>query len=259
MGEMLYNFTINSTTTDGNQLNYLNGINALEELWNNKITDGPLLTLDNTAGKSDFSRVNNKTGKDGDGDYYDSSKLMYPYSNISIPAYKIIMNPSLFEPMKEEKSFPPIPELIRQNGPATIVHWTDGTKTTVKMCKEDKEANAENNIYTAFCIAFAKKCFGTNSMLHRIVDYCDEENVLERKAKLEKEAKERAARIAEKRRMRRIKKKAKQISELGDAYVYLAKKDLGSIASSMKSKGSSDDEIAKEIDALVKEILGGKK
>ena len=58
----------------------------------------------------------------------------------------------------------PIPTKIIYNGPATIVFWADGTKTIVKKSKKEKD-----NKYNAFCAALAKKIYGTNSNVNRIV------------------------------------------------------------------------------------------
>lgn len=56
------------------------------------------------------------------------------------------------------------PKRIIFNGPATIVFWKDGTKTVVK-CADMEQYNR----YNAFCAALAKKIFGTNSKVNRIV------------------------------------------------------------------------------------------
>lgn len=55
-------------------------------------------------------------------------------------------------------------ERIVRNGPATIVFWSDGTKTIVK-----KSADAPDDMYYAFTAAFAKKCFGSNSQIRKII------------------------------------------------------------------------------------------
>lgn len=49
----------------------------------------------------------------------------------------------------------------------TTVKWNDGTYTTVKVCQEDM---AVSSPYMAFCAALAKKMYGTNSKVHRMVD-----------------------------------------------------------------------------------------
>lgn len=62
------------------------------------------------------------------------------------------IDPSLFEPK----------DIIR-NGPATIVFWKDGTKTVVKL----KEGTPDDQ-YSAFCIALAKKIFGSGNRVNKI-------------------------------------------------------------------------------------------
>ena len=56
------------------------------------------------------------------------------------------------------------PKQIIYNNPATIVFWKDGTKTVVKKAKGEKY-----NEYNAFCAALAKKIFGNNSKLTKVV------------------------------------------------------------------------------------------
>lgn len=56
------------------------------------------------------------------------------------------------------------PEKIIYNDPATVVFWEDGTKTVVKRAKGEKF-----NKYNAFCAALAKKTYGNNSVVNRIV------------------------------------------------------------------------------------------
>ena len=56
------------------------------------------------------------------------------------------------------------PKRIIRNGIATIVFWNDGTKTIVK-CAEDDEPDD----YMAFCAAYCKKVFGSNSSLKRVI------------------------------------------------------------------------------------------
>ena len=54
---------------------------------------------------------------------------------------------------------------IIHNGPCTIVFWMDSTKTVVKL----KEGDTYDP-YAAFCIAVAKKLYGNNSKISKIVD-----------------------------------------------------------------------------------------
>lgn len=63
--------------------------------------------------------------------------------------------------------FAPRPKKIIYNESkgVTVVMWDDGTKTIVK-CSE----NNQRDLYNAYCAAFAKKCYGTNSALKREID-----------------------------------------------------------------------------------------
>lgn len=51
------------------------------------------------------------------------------------------------------------------SGPKTIVLWSDGTKTIVSMSKNEAKFDPE----AAFCAAYTKKMFGTNSKIKRII------------------------------------------------------------------------------------------
>lgn len=51
------------------------------------------------------------------------------------------------------------------NGPKTIVLWSDGTKTIVSMSKDEAKFDPE----AAFCAAYTKKMFGTNSKIKRVI------------------------------------------------------------------------------------------
>lgn len=58
---------------------------------------------------------------------------------------------------------PKVKKIIK-NGPATIVFWIDNTKTVVK-----RKEGAEDDIYVAFCAALAKKMYGTNSKVNKML------------------------------------------------------------------------------------------
>lgn len=72
------------------------------------------------------------------------------------------------------KSLVPNPTKIIYNPPATIVFWTDGTKTVVKCCEED-----EYNEYYGFLCALGKKIFGTNRHLKKMIDEKAERHYIE--------------------------------------------------------------------------------
>ena len=56
------------------------------------------------------------------------------------------------------------PERILKNGNVTVVFWGDGTKTIVKP-----EPGATLDDYTAFTAALAKRMFGSNSKLKKVI------------------------------------------------------------------------------------------
>lgn len=82
---------------------------------------------------------------------------------IVIPSYKL---PSLVELMFASKHSDGCyyPERILKSGNATIVFWGDGTKTVVKL----PEGNTPDD-YAAFTAALAKKVFGTNTQVKKII------------------------------------------------------------------------------------------
>ena len=57
------------------------------------------------------------------------------------------------------------PKKIIRSGDRTIVFWADGSKTIVKRDPEDAD-----NLHTAFCAALAKKIFGSNTAVKKIID-----------------------------------------------------------------------------------------
>jgi len=56
------------------------------------------------------------------------------------------------------------PKRILKSGLATIVFWEDGTKTIVK-----RAADEPDNEYTAFTAALAKRVFGSNNAIKKII------------------------------------------------------------------------------------------
>ena len=63
-------------------------------------------------------------------------------------------------------------EYIIFNDPATIVFWSDGTKTVVKAMKGEKFEK-----YAGFAMACMKKMFGSTSRAKAIMADCDEDNL----------------------------------------------------------------------------------
>ena len=91
------------------------------------------------------------------------------------------------------------------SNPATIVFWSDGSKTVVK-CMDNEEFNP----YYGFVCAFAKKLFGTNSAINRIIkEKSDSQTIKSEPIKKDNEPKE--TRIMDKpKRNRRLKRNAKK-------------------------------------------------
>lgn len=70
------------------------------------------------------------------------------------------------------------PDRILKNGDVTIVFWKDGTKTIVKP-----EPGATLDDYTAFTAALAKRMFGSNSKLKKVIKTHTEYQVKKGKCK----------------------------------------------------------------------------
>ena len=81
--------------------------------------------------------------------------------------YTIECGRSILDVLDFSHNFTPRPKKIMYNESkgATVVLWEDGTKTIVK-CSE----NNQRDLYNAYCAAFAKKCYGTNSALKREIN-----------------------------------------------------------------------------------------
>jgi len=68
------------------------------------------------------------------------------------------------------KPRPICPVTIEKHGTDTSVLWNDGTVTTVSLCEGDKE-----DPYAAFCAAYTKKMFGSNSFIKRCIENANAE------------------------------------------------------------------------------------
>lgn len=66
------------------------------------------------------------------------------------------------------------PNYIKRRGRATIVEWADGTQTKIIRAADEEDMG----LYTTFCIALAKKLYGTNSALKKAIHFADEEQQL---------------------------------------------------------------------------------
>lgn len=71
--------------------------------------------------------------------------------------------------MREQKKVnrTPTPKkiIVNEDSKVTVVMWDDNTKTIVKCSEADRY-----DPYAAYCAAFAKKCYGTNSQLKKTIE-----------------------------------------------------------------------------------------
>ena len=91
---------------------------------------------------------------------------------------KAAMNPmlNLLDNLCKVKT-DPIPTKIIHSGPVTVIFWEDGTKTLVRRAE-----GAEDDPYLAFCAGLAKKIYGNNSKVKKLI----EEKTVETKEKEKK-------------------------------------------------------------------------
>lgn len=71
----------------------------------------------------------------------------------------------------------PTPTKIIRSGPVTVIFWEDKTKTLVRRAE-----GAEDDPYLAFCAGLAKKIYGNNSKVKKLI----EEKTIETKEKEKK-------------------------------------------------------------------------
>ena len=87
-------------------------------------------------------------------------------SKVRVPQYRRFYCTTTFAPLPKPYEI----DHIVKNGPAMVVFWMDGTKTIVKRKEGEKDDD-----YLAFCAALAKKIYGNNSRVKRIVDNIHDE------------------------------------------------------------------------------------
>lgn len=130
--------------------------------------------------KMSRSIIDKLLGKDTDGDIMEKSYMDYEYDRHMVKEDRWLcdhlVNDSFRKPLLDQykKGLIEGREIVWKgisvdriifNDPATIVFWKDGTKTVVK-CQKGQTFNP----YFGFCAAIAKKLYGNNSRLNRIVE-----------------------------------------------------------------------------------------
>lgn len=94
---------------------------------------------------------------------FDCEPLTLTFSLKETPELDQIFGYEALEPMPKEDNF--YPKKIIKSGLVTVVLWKDGTKTVVR-CAGDETYS----LYNAFVSALAKKVYGSNSAVKRIID-----------------------------------------------------------------------------------------
>ncbi len=72
-------------------------------------------------------------------------------------------------PQKEDKNMEIKTIYVNEKKLATTVLWEDGTHTTVKLNREDKQNGKKFDVYSAVCAAIAKRVIESNSKLKKII------------------------------------------------------------------------------------------
>ena len=77
--------------------------------------------------------------------------------------------------------------IIRRND-TTRVDWTDGSKTVIVL----EEGQKDLDMFHTFCIAFAKKCFGSTTNIMNVIKKCDTDAIEAARKKAVEEANKQA-------------------------------------------------------------------
>lgn len=169
-------------------------------------------------------------------DYFDTNTCSAPFTKahdvscVQIPPAQIVLKPVEKvhpEPMcimTKEKPDKILPDgTVKPGGIFTTVKWKDGSYTTVKASKDDCYAPSP---YMAFCAALAKKLYGSNAAVHRMVNHHTQEYLEAQKAAeaAAKRAKEREAEQAA--HERALLREAKRLRLKAEAKAYNAAHQL---------------------------------
>lgn len=114
-------------------------------------------------------RILVKSHLSGEG-YERFSRFWIDPLTITDPDVRIKVSYADYYAMKrEQKKADRIPTpkkiIVNEDSKVTVVMWDDGTKTIVKCSDAD-----QYDSYAAYCAAFAKKCYGTNSQLKKTIE-----------------------------------------------------------------------------------------
>lgn len=135
---------------------------APQLVWNTKPDERPLARLDKDGHvkfinddeiniiKNDYHETLNKYMEDMILRHNRYDRVLIPNADKITASYGIRM---------------PEVKKITHSGPCTIVFWKDNTKTIVR-----KEEGIDYDPYAAFTAALAKKIYGSNSKVHKILE-----------------------------------------------------------------------------------------
>lgn len=108
---------------------------------------------------------------------YDGS-FYFPYSECRyVLKRNLDLDSDSLQGLLKATNSTPAPTKIIRSGPVTIIFWEDGTKTLVRRAEGE-----EDDPYLAFCAGLAKKIYGNNSKVKKLI----EEKTVETKEKEKK-------------------------------------------------------------------------
>lgn len=110
-----------------------------------------------------YCRIQVKTHISGEG-YDKFSRFWVDPLTVTDPAFRNKV--SYTDYYKTPNRIPtPTKIIVNEDSKVTVVMWDDNTKTIVKCSEAD-----QYDPYAAYCAAFAKKCYGTNSQLKKTIE-----------------------------------------------------------------------------------------
>lgn len=115
---------------------------------------------------------------------------------------------------------PIIPKLIKQIGNKTFVTWSDGTETKVK-CEYGKTFDP----FSAFCIAFAKRMFGSTTKIIEAIDNSDEKALKTKEAEANRLRHEERIKKEKEKFNAEVEKKRHELAVLREAEKRLAEEE----------------------------------
>lgn len=158
--------TRNEQTKNNARCNIMNKLKVGDKICTSSNLTTPLEIV---AFDYKYYRIRVKTHLSGEG-YDKFSQFWVDPLTITDPDVRIKVSYADYYAIKrEQKKAGQIPTpkkiIVNEDSKVTVVMWDDNTKTIVKCSEAD-----QYDPYAAYCAAFAKKCYGTNSQLKKTIE-----------------------------------------------------------------------------------------